>query len=150
MHLYSKESMLSPVSTPTISYDPILNPVFASPTNNRYFVVRNRNKFWLRVNSFCIRFKFLCDINRASNRTSCKYFGFHSIDSIYQTMLRYFPDWITGCCPAISRISWLCTFGRSAIFTFLDVGASKMRRIFSLIILAWLFWDAISLCVLID
>lgn len=150
MHLDSKKSMLTPVSTPTISNDPKFNTILAPPANYRNFVVREWKQLGFRVNSFSIFLEFLCDIDWAGNGTSSKYLSFHFINSSYQTVLGYFPDWISWCCPAVSRISWLITFGRSAVLAFLNVRTSKSAGVFRLIVLAWLFRDAISFCILIN
>ena len=73
----SEKSWFTPVSSPTVSHNPIFSVVLYSPSYNWNLVVWLWYKLHLFENTALISFKFLCGINTAWNWTSGKNFGFH-------------------------------------------------------------------------
>jgi len=121
VHLDSEETRLSPISSPTVSSYPEFNSVLFTPADNCYFMITDRQKFDLRVNSSCILLEFGCCVDATRNRPSGKYLSLHMVSSRNCAILVNFPNRVTRCGPAISFISRFGSFWMSTILTFLNI-----------------------------
>lgn len=149
MHLNSKESRFSPVSSPTVSSNPIFcsSGFINSKSYNCYNVIRYRNGY-LWVNSSSIFFKFICGVNGTRDWSSCINFSFHSCSSRDTSVLAYFPTIIFLLCPAIFSV--LTFSGWGTVHAFLYVGARKFVRIFGNILLTSHFRNSDLMGKLVD
>jgi len=107
MHLYSKESILSPVCSPWVSSNPVfLSRLFIdSPSNNGNIMIHLWENLNLRENSTRIILKFISHWNSASNRSSSKYFSFHFLRSFHSAILRSSPSCEVLHSPACTSIN---------------------------------------------
>ena len=65
VHSDSEESRFTPVSSPTVSADPVLSSVLNTPSHNCDFMVYLRNKLDLFENTSSIGIELFCSLNTA-------------------------------------------------------------------------------------
>lgn len=145
MHLNSKESCLSPICSPAVSSNPILNSVFFAPSYNCNLVIDHWNELGLWVDSSCIGLEFFGGFNSAADWSSGEDLSFHFICTWDWSVLLDFPNWITLLSPAVLFLCWVSDW--CAVSALLDVRAAEFVWVFSKVGLAGLFRDSVLVCI---
>lgn len=134
MHLNSKETRFSPIGTPRIPSNPILNFTIRinTPPNNSNFMINEREQAFFWINTSCILFKLISNWYTTRNRSSLINFSLHLISARNRAILGYFPAFIISNRPTFawiySSIGWNWT---STVHAFLNCGTVCTFGVFS-------------------
>lgn len=143
VHPDPEKSTLAPISSPTISGNPIFNSILLSPTNNCDFVVAQWGELDLLEYTSGVCLELLSGVNTARDRAASVDFGFHLVSSCDQAVLFNFPYAILWLSPTVSFVSRFGSCRWRTIHTLLNIGAREVFRIFSSIGLATLFRNTV-------
>ena len=152
VHLDPEESILSPVVTPRVPTDPVLNATVSdTPADDGDDVVGHWQQNELGENTSGVRLEFVGDMDTAGDGPSGEDLGLHVLGEHDGSVLGDLPLGVVGHGPAVflAGLAW-GGGGALAVLAELDGGAVGGFGVLGLIVLARLLGDALLMSELID